>query len=117
MKIGLIVEGHHDENRLRAIFGLKFQFVVTNGTRFTNRTRIDIEKLIRFTDRVYILTDPDEAGDILASKISEVYPDLKRIIVDPERCKYLDRRYRQWCGIEYIEPHYAVELFRKEGLV
>lgn len=116
MKIGLIVEGHHDVNHIRGIFGFKYEFVVTNGTRFTNRTRMDIDKMVRFVDKVYILTDPDEAGNIIAGMISNEYPDLERIHLDAEKCKYLDRRHQQWCGVEYADPYHLKEVFSKVGI-
>ena len=116
MKIGLIVEGHHDANHIRGVFGFKYEFVVTNGTRFTNRTRMDIEKMMRFVDKVYILTDPDEAGNIIAQMISDKYPELERINLDPEKCVYLDRRFQQWCGVEYALPHHLKEVFQKAGI-
>lgn len=116
MKFGLIVEGHHDANHIRNVFGYKYEYVVTNGTRFTNRTRMDIERMMRFVDKVYILTDPDEAGDLIAQNISEAYPTLERITLDPEYCKYLDRRYQQWCGVEYALPHHLKDVFKKVGI-
>ena len=116
MKIGFIVEGHHDANHIRNIFGLKYEFVVTNGTRFTNRTRMDIDKMIRFVDKVYILTDPDEAGDIIASKIQEVYPQLERIELTPTLCEYRNRKYELLIGVEFAYPQHLKEVFQSYGI-
>ena len=116
MKVGLIVEGHHDANRIRAVFGFKHEFVVTNATRFTNRTSRDIDKMLRFIDKAYILTDPDEAGDIIAGMISNEYPQLERINIDPERCKYINRNHTQYCGVEFVEPQHIKDVFTKVGI-
>lgn len=110
MQVGFIVEGFHDENRIANVFGRRFPTVVTQGTRFTRRTRMDIDKILSEVDELYILTDPDEAGDIIANTIQSEYPQLKRIHVDASKCVYVDRKYRQWTGVEYAQADYLKEL-------
>ncbi len=117
MKYGFIVEGHHDVNRIRSVFGLKHQFVVTNGTRFTNRTKMDIDKLIRAVDKVYILTDPDEPGDLIAASIQNTYPQLERLHLEPQQCKFIDSRSRVSYGVEYAFPQHLKDVFEEAGIL
>lgn len=100
--IGLIVEGTNDEKQIiMATKGRNISIAVTKGTRFTNRTKMDIDNLIRICDTVYILTDPDVSGDLIADVIKHHYPDLKRISFPPEKCEYINSRNRKYVGIEY----------------
>lgn len=113
MKTGFIVEGFCDENHIFNVLGHRYIAVVTNGTRFTNRTRMDINKALTLVDKLYILTDPDEAGDRIAEMILNEYPGLERIHLDASKCKYIDRRYRQFTGVEYADPAYLREVLSK----
>lgn len=84
---GFIVEGTHDADKVERLFP-NARCVVTNGTRFKNRTKMDIDDLIHSTSETFVLTDPDEAGDLLARRIMNHYSyfKLRRIALEPEHC-------------------------------
>lgn len=111
--VGFIVEGYGDDMHLYRVLGKRYHTVVTNGTRFTNRTRMDIDAVMAIVDTLYILTDPDDAGDVIANMILKEYPNLERIHLDAEHCKYLDRKYRQFTGVEYARPEYLKKVLSK----
>jgi ribonuclease M5 len=103
MKVGYIVEGFNDEQKLKSI-NPEIRCAVTQGTRFTNRTRMDIQALINECDVVYILTDPDEAGDQLAQSIQQEFP-LARIYLDPDKAVCY-RFNKKKIGVEHCDEEY-----------
>lgn len=84
-KYGFIVEGTRDTEMVQSLF-LNTYCISTGGTRFNNRCRINTDKALETCEEVFILTDPDEAGDILAEMIRKKYPNLRRILLDPAYC-------------------------------
>lgn len=108
--IGFIVEGFHDEDKLRLLLP-KAHVVVTNGTRLNNRVRMDIDVALSTCEEVFLLTDPDEAGDILAKMILVEYPKLQQVSIDPKMCKCL-RNNRWKTGIEHCELPYLESVLR-----
>lgn len=103
MKVGYIVEGFNDE---AAVLRIRpdAKIAVTKGTRYNRRARMDIEKVIKECDVIFILTDPDEPGRELAYFIQEQYL-LPRIIVDPEQA-ICYRNGRKKIGIEHCDSDY-----------
>lgn len=101
---GFIVEGFHDEDKLRQLLP-QAHIVVTNGTRLNNRVRMDIEAALASCDKLFLLTDPDEAGDILAKMILNEYPKLQQIPLDAKMCKCF-RNNRWKTGLEHCEIPY-----------
>jgi ribonuclease M5 len=110
-KVVLIVEGHKDAFQVAGALGDKVVCVVTDGTKVNNSLKSKIDTHISNGDDLYILSDPDEAGDHLAVMIQEHY-DIPRIHADYEKSKYCkDLRKRKFkAGIEYCSYKYLREL-------
>jgi len=51
--------------------------VVTKGTRMNGRVKLDVENALAKCDKLFLLTDPDEAGDKLAEMVLGYYPILR----------------------------------------
>jgi ribonuclease M5 len=98
--IGLIVEGTNDERRIKEVTD-EFHIVILNGTRFSNREKDLIENAMEICTSVYILSDPDSAGDWIADKLMSRYPQLSRIEVDPDKACCLKWKGYKF-GIEYM---------------
>lgn len=111
MKLGFIVEGTNDEKLLREV-NPSFEVVVTHGTRLNNAIKRHIERMSHVTDRVYILTDPDEAGGLIAARLEELY-GYTRVHVDPEKCKKYLGRGKWKIGVEHANVEYLHEVFDK----
>jgi ribonuclease M5 len=106
--IGLIVEGYSDERRIREVTD-EFHIVVLNGTRFSNRERDLIENAMEICTSVYILSDPDSAGDWIADKLKKKYPELTRIEVDPKKACFLKWKGYKF-GVEYMSNKDLLEI-------
>jgi ribonuclease M5 len=104
LKYGFIVEGHNDEATVRRVAPDAY-FVVTNGTRMNNRVRMDVNQALKVCDEVLILSDPDEAGDVLTQMLLRDYPTLKRVVLDKEKCKAY-RRFKLKIGVEHCSDEY-----------
>jgi ribonuclease M5 len=106
-----IVEGTKDVDQIRRAFPNNddVKFIVTEGTKVNNRIRLEIESYLRKSIDVYILSDPDEAGQHLSDMIQSWYPIIDRIDVDPMECAYFTgKKYK--AGIEYASYGYLKEL-------
>lgn len=104
MRYGFIVEGFNDEAKLREVVP-NAHFVVTKGTRMNGRVKMDLESALGVCDEVFLLTDPDEAGDILASMINKLHPTLKRVTLDRNKCLcYRGRKLK--VGVEHCDRDY-----------
>lgn len=109
--IGIVVEGFNDEYTLRKVLP-HAHFVVTKGTRLNNRVRMDINSALKDCRHVYLMTDPDEAGEFLATMLLAEFPMLTRIHLDPEECKcYRNRRLK--IGVEHASLYYLRMVFQK----
>lgn len=108
--LGFIVEGFNDEDKLRLLLP-KAHIVVTKGERLNNRVRIDINEALSTCDKVYLFTDPDEAGEKLAKMILKEYPELQQIHLDPDKCKCY-RNHRWKTGLEHCELSYLESVLR-----
>lgn len=104
----VIVEGWSDHDRVKGAVP-EVETIVTNGTRMNNRLREQISKHILSGDYVFILTDPDTAGDQLADMIQNEYPFIPRIRVDPDKAKCYTGKKNKY-GIEYCSNQYLREL-------
>jgi ribonuclease M5 len=101
---GYIVEGKSDQLRVQSVHP-HAHFVILNGISFRHQERRAIEEALILCDDVYVLTDPDEPGDKIASKIMEVYPEIKRIHIDPTKARNV-REHRYKYGVEYCSNEY-----------
>jgi ribonuclease M5 len=118
MKYVFIVEGTRDKiqvKRALANYG-EFGFIVLHGTHFGNAVRRIIDyNLYTKMREVFILTDPDDTGNLIAQRIQEIYP-IKRIMIDRNKAKCLfGDRWRY--GVEYCEEEYLREVFRTYNII
>lgn len=110
MKIGFIVEGFNDEDKLLTVLP-SAHVVVTKGTRLNNRVRMDINNALSKCSKVYLLTDPDESGNLIANKLILEFPMLTRIFLDAKECKCY-RNNRLKIGMEHCTHSYLASVLR-----
>lgn len=104
MKYGFVVEGFNDEKKVNQVVPNSL-CVVTNGTRMNGRVKTDVDEALETCDEVFLLTDPDEAGDQLAEMVLGHYPFLKRVRLDREQCLcYRNRKLK--VGVEHCDKEY-----------
>lgn len=108
--IGLIVEGKSDVAKINMVLNNEALFVVLNGINFREEQINQIKKAIKTCEAVYIMTDPDEAGDRVANIISDFFPNLERIKIDPDKAKVLKKRGYKY-GVEYCSNRYLKAIF------
>lgn len=114
MKVCLMVEGTKDEDQIRDAFkdfegADRVECLVTEGTKVNNRILAEIENYKRNGYSIYILSDPDEAGEHLAQMIQHWYPDIPRLEVEVEECAYFTGKKFK-AGIEYSSHTYLKKL-------
>lgn len=111
---GFIVEGEHDKHRVQGVIR-NAMFVVTEGTRYPKRVPDEILGMILACKRVYILTDPDKAGEQIAERVQEEFPNIPRINLDIAQCKGR-RGHRVKIGVSHAEETYLLkEIMRVIG--
>lgn len=103
-----IVEGWSDDEQLRKVFP-EIKTIVTNGTKFNNRIRDIINTHLENGEEIYVLSDPDAAGEQLYSMIKLNYPTIPRIPVDPEQASYI-RGVKKKYGVEHCSYGYLRRL-------
>lgn len=103
-----IIEGWSDDANLRTVFP-HIKTIVTNGTRVNNRVKSQIQECFDNGENIFILSDPDEAGDHLCGMIQKEFTGLKRLLVDPEKASFFTGK-RIKTGIEYMSKSYIREL-------
>lgn len=112
MKTILIVEGFKDAEQISKAFegNEDILTVVTEGTKFNNRTKMELENCMKDEEcSVYILSDPDSAGDSIAQMIQSVYPEIPRLEADMKECSYFTgKRFKM--GVEYASYNYLRKL-------
>ena len=77
--MGFVVEGFNDESKVKEVMNDAL-CVVTKGTRMNGRVKMDVEKALVECDKLFLLTDPDEAGDKLAQMVLGHYPIFRTSI-------------------------------------
>lgn len=102
--MGFVVEGVNDEKRLKELMP-GASYVVTNGTRMNNRVKMDLNKALAECDEVFLLTDPDEAGELLAQMVLRQYPFLKRVLLERSKCLTY-RNDKLKVGVEHCDTDY-----------
>lgn len=107
--IGLIVEGKSDKSKICMVLKEDVHFVILNGINFRDEQIQQIEEALKICEKVFILTDPDEAGDRVARVILDRFPQLERIFVDPNKAKVLKKRGYKY-GVEYCSNRYLKSL-------
>lgn len=111
MKAVVIVEGLKDREQIQKAFDNDDDVIclITEGTKMNNRIQAEIEDYLRQGVGVYILSDPDEAGQHLAQMIQYWYPQIPRLEVDPKECAYFTGKKFK-AGIEYSSYDYLKEI-------
>lgn len=109
-----MVEGTKDEDQIRSAFegvdgAERIRCLVTEGTKVNNRILAEIEDYQRKGYDIYILSDPDEAGQHLAEMIQHWHPEIPRLEVDPKQCAYFTGKKFK-AGIEYSSHTYLKKL-------
>ena len=107
-KIGYVVEGFNDEKAVLEVAPHAF-VVVTKGTRFNTRVKMDVRLALDLCDEVYVLTDPDEQGEHLARLLMDEFPSLKRLHVEYEQSLCMRNRKLK-VGVEHCDPDYLKEV-------
>lgn len=106
--IGIIVEGPYDYKVVHEA-APEARIFILHGNGFNQRIRDSIKQLVKDCDLVFVMTDPDKAGDWVASRIARAFPSTYRIHVDPNlACKKIYKKYKY--GIEYCNVHYISTL-------
>jgi len=114
MKACLMVEGTKDKDQISSAFNGfegadRVKCLVTEGTKVNNRIMAEVENYIREGYDIYILSDPDEAGDHLVEMIQHWYPHIPRLEVDYKQCAYFTGKKFK-AGIEYASHNYLRKL-------
>ncbi|PGK52099.1 hypothetical protein CN918_30370 [Priestia megaterium] len=110
--IALIVEGINDIKKISMVLKNNVRYIQLHGINFSFQKKEEIQEAIETCDHVYILTDPDKAGDKVALQIQESFPQLERILVNPDEAKVLKKRGYRY-GVEYCNNEYLRYLFAR----
>lgn len=111
MQYGYVVEGFNDKAKVNKAFPDAL-CVVTKGTRMNGRVKMDVKEALSQCDQLVLLTDPDEAGDLLAEMVLKEFPTLTRVHLEREKCLCL--RNRKWkVGVEHCDTDYLKEMLLK----
>jgi 5S rRNA maturation endonuclease (ribonuclease M5) len=92
--------------------------VVTKGTRMNGRVKLDVEKALVECDKLFLLTDPDEAGDKLAEMVLGHYPILRTCLLRQRTVSMLSKsQIKSWCGALFkrVFNTSSISLFIKKG--
>lgn len=127
MKAVFIVEGVNDADQINKAFNYNDDIIIliTEGTKVDPEMRAKMEDYLNRGYGVYILSDPDEAGDTLAAMIQSWYPKIGRIEVELKECAYYTGKKHK-AGIEYasykylrkiISPYIGMEYVEEEPCI
>lgn len=107
MKAVFLVEGTHDADKIHSAFegNENIKTIVTEGTKVNGRVKKEIESYLEQNINVYILSDPDSAGDMLSDMVQYYYPEIPRVVVDLQECAYFTGK-KMKAGIEYSSHRY-----------
>ncbi len=84
MKDIIVVEGTHDEIKLKSIFP-NIECVVTNGSEISNET-ISYIKELALTHKIIIFTDPDAPGERIRTIITNEVPNASHAFLRKKDC-------------------------------
>lgn len=97
----LVLEGKHDEARMRQLYDC--DVILTNGLGIDEKTLEYIE-VVAQTRGVIVFTDPDGPGEKIRRKIMERVPSARHCFIERERA--IGKRN---VGIEYGETDAIIE--------
>jgi ribonuclease M5 len=105
----LIVEGKNDVKKIKEVFNDGIEFIMLDGVNFSIAKSNEIQTLLENNKMVFIMTDPDKAGDSVATLIQRKFPTIKRISVLPEKARILKSKGYKY-GVEYCSRNYIHSL-------
>ena len=104
MKDIIIVEGVHDEIKLKSVFP-NCECVVTNGSEISKDTILYIKKL-SLTHKIIIFTDPDYPGERIRNIILSEVPNASLAFLRKKDCISSNRKK---VGIEHASKEAIIE--------
>ena len=84
MKNIIVVEGYHDESKIKAVYP-DLDVIVTNGSEISKET-LNLIKSLSNDNEIVIFTDPDYPGERIRKKILEVAPNAKQLFLRKKDC-------------------------------
>lgn len=101
MRVGLVVEGFHDEELVKRVLP-EVEIVVIRGVRVSGRIKQAIRDMNTRVDVMFIATDPDFEGNQFYERIQKFFEyKLNRLELNPAQCMGW-RDYKQKIGLEYM---------------
>lgn len=100
----IVVEGIHDEDRIRSIYP-NAQVITTNGREVKKET-IELIQLLSKTNQIIIFTDPDTPGEKIREIISNAVPEAAHAFL---RKKDAISRNKKKVGIEHATKDCIIE--------
>lgn len=95
----LVVEGSNDASLISSI--VDCEIVVTNGFELDNQT-VNYLKTQSKYKTIYVLTDPDLAGEQIRNKLHQNIPNVVDVYVDINKCNKHNKHGVAECTIEEI---------------
>ena len=84
MKTIIVVEGYHDESKIKAVYP-NLDVVITNGSEISKET-LNLIKNLSQNNEIVIFTDPDYSGERIRKKILEIVPTAKQLFLRKSDC-------------------------------
>ena len=104
MKNIIVVEGYHDEAKIKAVYP-NLDVIITNGSEVSKETLALIKKMSE-NNEIVIFTDPDYPGERIRKKILEIVPNAKQLFLRKNDCISSNQKK---VGIE----HASLELIKE----
>ncbi len=104
IKESIVVEGRHDEARLKEI--VDAHIVVTNGSHLRKET-LSLLKELNEKNGIIIFSDPDNPGKRLRQRILDEIPDAKQAFLAQK-----DARHKRKVGIEHASKEVILEALK-----
>jgi 5S rRNA maturation endonuclease (ribonuclease M5) len=115
-RVGLIVEGRRDREKIEGMLKKDIPIVVLEGDNLSRFNEKLIERHINNNVMLFIMTDPDEAGDNAARKIQDKF-ELDRIELDRNSCvKYSANARKKEYGLEHASEFSIMMALEKKSL-
>ena len=80
----IVVEGHHDESRLKQI-NPNWDIITTNGSEISDETILEL-KVLQEKRGIIIFTDPDYPGERIRNKIVTTVKRAKHAYISKQKC-------------------------------
>lgn len=94
----IVVEGIHDEMRIKSIY--KDAFVITTGGREISTSTIEMIKHLSLTNEIIIFTDPDYPGEKIRKIIADNVSNCSHAYMDKYKCISKNKKK---VGIEHAQ--------------